>query len=897
MVTATSVQTPSQYASVNVTVAAPVTVTSVTVSPATASLNTGAQQQFSATLAGTGSYSSSVTWSAKLGTITSAGLYTAPASGGSDVVTAASVQTPATTGTASLTIVVPATVTTVTVSPATLSLNAGAQQQFSVTLAGTGSYSNSVTWSAKVGTVTSAGLYTAPAGGGSDVVTATSVQTPSKTASVNVTVAAPATVTSVAVTPSTLSLNPSAQMQFSATLTGTGSYSQAVTWSARLGTITSAGLYTAPAAAGSDVITATSVQTPAVAGTSAATIVASGTVTAVSVAPNTWITITGAQTQLSATVTGTGSYSSAVTWSAKRGTITASGLYTAPATSGNDTVTATSTQTSSVLGTCAMSVNQAATITGVTASPAALILTAGATNQFTATVAGTQNFNQGVTWTAQNGTITQAGLYTAPTAAGSDLVTATSWQDPNHTATVAVTIEPASGVLVPAVPVITSPTEVQISSGPYTAATTLSSGCTAQWTISGGTFTSGSTGASVQFQAGTGSYITLTCTVTNSAGSTSGSRWVVALPFAPRNYWTDLQSSLTTYAGAISTEVADGNVADYYSTSYYIHGMAAAAKATGNVALMQQVLGYVSTIMATAIPVVQNGITYYQLGPLSGGSLQQLEEFQMSGALARVAAVIAQTPAFKAQFGTQLTQIVNFLDQSIFQYWFDKSNGKYAYPASSYLGGSIPWLPASLGGWGTYDGYFNDCAAHLGMISTWMYQATGKPLYLEDATRVAQAFKQTHASIVNGCMVWDFGIIPLTGGNNDGSPDTSHGNREPMMVTAMYEAGIVFQLSDVQALGNTLANNIWNQSLTNPMFNNYISGGNEAFGTLGPYACGNIFHGWGELARYSPQAELVMALCWNGIKTMSPLNTSLEMNDDSYGVVEIPGIQVLTVAR
>ena len=183
------------------------------------------------------------------------------------------------------------------------------------------------------------------------------------------------------------------------------------------------------------------------------------------------------------------------------------------------------------------------------------------------------------------------------------------------------------------------------------------------------------------------------------------------------------------------------------------------------------------------------------------------------------------------------------------------------------------------------------------MISTWMYQATGKPLYLEDATRVAQAFKQTHASIVNGCMVWDFGIIPLTGGNNDGSPDTSHGNREPMMVTAMYEAGIVFQLSDVQALGNTLANNIWNQSLTNPMFNNYISGGNEAFGTLGPYACGNIFHGWGELARYSPQAELVMALCWNGIKTMSPLNTSLEMNDDSYGVVEIPGIQVLTVAR
>ena len=81
------------------------------------------------------------------------------------------------------------------------------------------------------------------------------------------------------------------------------------------------------------------------------------------------------------------------------------------------------------------------------------------------------------------------------------------------------------------------------------------------------------------------------------------------------------------------------------------------------------------------------------------------------------------------------------------------------------------------------------------------------------------------------------------------------------------------------------------------MFNNYISGGNEPFQNLGPYVCGNIFHGWGELARYSPQAELVMALCWNGIQTMHPLNTSLQMNDDSYGLVEIPGVQVLTVAR
>jgi hypothetical protein len=45
-----------------------------------------------------------------------------------------------------------------------------------------------------------------------------------------------------------------------------------------------------------------------------------------------------------ATVKGSGSYSSAVTWSASGGTINSSGLLTAPASASNVTVTATSTQ-------------------------------------------------------------------------------------------------------------------------------------------------------------------------------------------------------------------------------------------------------------------------------------------------------------------------------------------------------------------------------------------------------------------------------------------------------------------------------------------------------------------------------------------------------------------------
>ena len=141
-----------------------------------------------------------------------------------------------------------------------------------VTVAGTGTFSHAVAWSAQRGTITSAGLYTAPGTGGSDVVTTTSVQTPGKTAKASVTVVVPPVVSTVAASPAALSVNSSAQAQFAATVTGTGSFSSAVTWSAQRGSITSAGLYTAPSTAGSDVVTASSVQTPSKAATASVTV-------------------------------------------------------------------------------------------------------------------------------------------------------------------------------------------------------------------------------------------------------------------------------------------------------------------------------------------------------------------------------------------------------------------------------------------------------------------------------------------------------------------------------------------------------------------------------------------------------------------------------------------------
>jgi len=61
-----------------------------------------------------------------------------------------------------------------------------------------------------------------------------------------------------------------------------------------------------------------------------------------------------------ATVSGTGPYSSAVVWSASAGSISQSGLFTAPAASGVVTITATSSEDSTKLGTFAITVYNAA---------------------------------------------------------------------------------------------------------------------------------------------------------------------------------------------------------------------------------------------------------------------------------------------------------------------------------------------------------------------------------------------------------------------------------------------------------------------------------------------------------------------------------------------------------
>lgn len=160
------------------------------------------------------------------------------------------------------------------------------------------------------------------------------------------------TISSVAVACTPPATTVGAASQCTATVKGSGSYSSAVAWSASSGTVSTSGVFTAPATAGPVTVTATSTQEPSKLGIAIINVQQSpsSTVTSVQAACNPSTVSIDATSQCAATVQGTGSFSSAVTWSASAGTISSAGLFTAPASAGTATVTATSVQDSTVAG-------------------------------------------------------------------------------------------------------------------------------------------------------------------------------------------------------------------------------------------------------------------------------------------------------------------------------------------------------------------------------------------------------------------------------------------------------------------------------------------------------------------------------------------------------------------
>jgi len=313
----------------------------------------------------------------------------------------------------------PITVSNVYISPNSATVQKGQTQQFTATVNGTNNPPQTVTWmvtgsSNTETSISNSGLLSVA---NTETVTtltvkATSTHDTSKSRTATVTIPQP-TVTNVIVSPSTISVVKGNTQQFTAVVNGTNNPPQTVTWTVTNGhtgtSISTSGLLTVASSETSTSLTVRATSTFNTSRYNTATVTVTNpvaTVTSVVVSPDSVSVTKGTTKQFTATVSGDNNPPQTVIWTvqnAHTGTsISTSGLLTI-ATNESSTslvVRATSTHDNSKFGTATVTVlDPPPTVTTVVISASSLTITRGQQLQFTATVDGSYNPPQGVTWT------------------------------------------------------------------------------------------------------------------------------------------------------------------------------------------------------------------------------------------------------------------------------------------------------------------------------------------------------------------------------------------------------------------------------------------------------------------------------------------------------------------
>jgi len=337
-VKATSTVDTAKYNTVTVTVNnLSATVTNITIEPATADVFKGGEQQFTATVTGTGNPAQTVSWTVEGGgagtSIDTSGLLTVAVNETATSLTVKATSTVdiAKSGTASVNVLSP-TVTDVTITPATADVSKGGTQQFTADVTGTGNPAQTVTWTVEDGgagtSIDTNGLLTVAANETaiSLTVKATSTVDTAKSGTALVTVLSP-TVTDVTVSPANLTVYKGDTQQFTAAVNGTNNPPQTVTWSivesVVSGTsIDTSGLLTVAASETATSLTVKAASTFDITkfGTTTVSVaVRPSTVTSVTITPANTTVEKGSTKQFTAAVNGTGNPSQTVTWTVEGG--------------------------------------------------------------------------------------------------------------------------------------------------------------------------------------------------------------------------------------------------------------------------------------------------------------------------------------------------------------------------------------------------------------------------------------------------------------------------------------------------------------------------------------------------------------------------------------------------
>jgi hypothetical protein len=364
-------------------------------------------------------------------------------------------------------------------------------------------------------------------------------------------------------------------------------------------------------------------------------------------------------------------------------------------------------------------------------------------------------------------------------------------------------------------------------------------------------------------------------------------------------------SSLAYYQSVYDSEYAQNKATydsysssgvgrDYYTFQYPFGATISMFEATKDVKYLQRALTWGQNMVSAATIIDNNGNKNWSgdwASPYSATPISWLlDDMQGSTELARVARIVLTNPTLKSTYGAQAMVIYNFVrDHIVNKNLYKRAGGlaslqSFVTQTTSAVSDKPELLTIIL-----LDLKLASAALGGADNTTYNYPAVldffAKGLKDHNGTKMRwELFK--------GGLIWDLGMgfeAPYT------SVDTMHANRMPPAIIELYRAGIVFDRSYVQGIANLFTKVIWNQSLTDPMFNNFINGSNGVFRNRPAWNNGMIYSGWAKLAEFDAQtftvADAVLKVILAGKS-----NPSLDYNDSMWGRIMLAGNLAKAVA-
>jgi hypothetical protein len=311
---------------------------------------------------------------------------------------------------------------------------------------------------------------------------------------------------------------------------------------------------------------------------------------------------------------------------------------------------------------------------------------------------------------------------------------------------------------------------------------------------------------------------------------------------------------------------------EYSTFRYALDGMAMMAEGTGQAKYVEQALRWAETIIAKATVVDVNGYRNWSgpwVSPYSSTSIAyHLNDVGIGVPLSEIARIVLLDPTWAVTYGARGKAIRDFVAKHITEKHFVARSDRSWY-------------------WNLSVSTTRDLSTRTpqGLQIILNLSQTGITTELAWAKNVVANWWQYHFEPWRTeAIIWDLTRNPEAPGY---AWDTSHANVVPYFMVRAYETGVESSVPLTQ-LSRLLIGTIWNGSLTDPMFTNYIDGVNDYFRTRPPYNNGQIYMGWITLGAYDTQVRVVGEAVLDAI-VRGQQNPSLNFMSSLWGKLELAG--------